>query len=124
MDAARRWVVSAGFGVSLAVVGIPYWMIPYREVSLPDTLLGPALLSVVAAGAAARALQAASWRKAVAIIGAAAPAAVMLRVIVECAIDPTAHNLWPFELAIAAVIGFTCAAAGATLGQLLARASA
>ena len=121
MHAVRGYALIVAFGVSLAAVGIPYWTIPYRDVSLPDTLLGPALLTVVAAGAAVRALQAASSRKAIAVIGAVPPAAVLLRVMVECAIDPTAHNLWPFELAIAAGIGFACAAAGAAIGVLLAR---
>ena len=46
-------------------------------------------------------------------VGASAPAAVAVRVFVEIILDPTSHNLWPFEIVIAAATGFACAAAGA-----------
>ena len=54
------------------------------------------------------------------IAGASVPAAVMTRVIVECAQDGTRHNLWPFELVIALFLGFGPAFVGALLGLLVA----
>lgn len=35
--------------------------------------------------------------------------------------DPTSHNLWPFEVAIAWVVGFAGAGPGALLGSGLRR---
>jgi len=46
----------------------------------------------------------------------AAPAAIWASVEVECAQDPTSHNLWPFEVGIALGVGGLCALAGALPG--------
>jgi hypothetical protein len=42
---------------------------------------------------------------------------VLGRVVVETFRDPTSHNLWPFEIIIAAVVGFAVACVGALLGR-------
>jgi hypothetical protein len=81
----------------LLAVGIPYCMIPYNKVNLPDALPGPGLLAVVAA--------------------------VFLRIVVEGTADPTSHNLWPFEVIIAVGLGFSIAFAGAVIGRLAAKVS-
>jgi len=47
----------------------------------------------------------------------------MARVVYEVVPDPTSHNLWPFELALAVVPGFGPALAGAVAGGLAARLS-
>jgi hypothetical protein len=52
------------------------------------------------------------------VVGAAVPAAILARVIVEAAADPTSHNLWPLELIIPAVAGIVCSSVGALLGSL------
>jgi hypothetical protein len=41
--------------------------------------------------------------------------------MVEGILDPSSHNLWPFEIAIALVLGFACSLAGAAIGNLIAR---
>jgi hypothetical protein len=46
----------------------------------------------------------------------------MVRVVRETSVDPTSHNLWPFEIVIASGLGFPAAFAGAVLGWLLVRA--
>ncbi len=43
------------------------------------------------------------WRVA-AMLPLAGMGLVLLRIVVETAIDPTSHNLWPFEIAIAGVV--------------------
>lgn len=97
---------------SFLAVGVPYWPIPYRSVSLPDTLMTPALLVVVMAVLAAGVTRrVAVWRQAL-IIGGAVPAAVLARVAWDVMQDPTSHNLWPFEAVIAGIIGVSCALAG------------
>ena len=52
------------------------------------------------------------------LIAATVPLAVLVRVIVETSRDPATHNLWPFEIAIAAGLGLACALAGTLLGSL------
>lgn len=102
-------------------VGVPYWAIPYRQVNLPDALLGPGL-AVVAVGALLLcALRLAPFGVALLAAGGAVPAAVFVRIVVEGFRDPTSHNLWPFEMIIAVLVGATVAAAGAGPGWLIAR---
>ncbi len=94
-------------------------MIPYSKVNLPDALLGPGLVVVLAAAVLARGYSGKSFLRSVLVMGSAVPAAVMVRVIVEVAQRPASHNLWPFELVIAVLVGGTAAVAGALLGSLL-----
>ncbi len=46
--------------------------------------------------------------------------AVIVRVVRDCLSDPTSHNLWPFELIIAAFPAGLGAACGALVGGLIA----
>jgi hypothetical protein len=104
---------------SFLAVGVPYWSLSYRSVSLPDSLMTPALLVVAMAALGAGVTRGASvWRQAL-IIGGAVPAAVLARVTWEVMKDPTSHNLWPFEAVIAAAIGFSCALAGGVVAVVL-----
>jgi hypothetical protein len=52
---------------------------------------------------------------------AAFPAAVAVRVAVEVAQDPTDHNLWPFELIIAAIFSLVAVVPGLLIGALARR---
>ncbi len=116
----RNWLPFA-FVSSFLVVGIPYWSIPYNKVTLPSTLMGPALFAVPFVALMVHAYGGASFWSAVHIVGASVPAAVLARVIVETVKDPTSHNLWPFEIIIALFVGFPCALAGAFAGSLVAK---
>jgi hypothetical protein len=109
------------FVASFLAVGVPYWMIPYNEVNLPDALMTPGLFVVVFASLVMRAYGVASFWKAASIVGAAVPAAVLARVIWDGVQDPTSHNLWPLEILIALPMGLGCALAGAIAGSLLAK---
>lgn len=115
----KNWIIPA-FAVSFLAVGLPYWLIPYNRVNLPDALIAPELLVVCIAALLLRVFQAAPFWRTTAFIGAAVPAAVLARVIVEGLLDPTSHNLWPLEIIIAAFLGFVCALAGAIAGSLAA----
>lgn len=114
---AYLWLAAA-FVIGFFAVGVPYWQIPYSRVALPDTLYGAGLLVVGILAAAARAFGKARLAAVIFLVGAAVPAAVMARVAVDAANDPTSHNLWPLELIIAAVIGLICSSAGALVGSL------
>lgn len=45
--------------------------------------------------------------------------AMVIRIIVDCAIDPTNHNLWPFEFVWMMMVCFPASLAGAFLGRRL-----
>ena len=107
----RRWRWIA-FLLTFVAVGVPYWLIPYNRLNLPDALLTPGLPLAFLATLVLRSHGGAKFWKVTLTIAAAVPAVVLARVIFDCAHDPTAHNLWPFEIIIASLIGFVCAAGG------------
>ncbi len=111
------WLLIA-FLVALIGVGFRYWQIPYPQVSLPDSLYGPGLVAVGVVAVMARAFGLARFWKVWLVIAASVPLAVLVRVIVETGRDPTSHDLWPFEIAVAAGLGLACALAGTLLGSL------
>jgi len=100
-------------------VGVPYWLTSYDQLNLPDGVLGAGLLVVVAAAALARAAGGRPFWRVLTVMGSAVPAVVMMRVIVDVFRDSTSHNLWPFELVIAVVVGGVAALAGTLLGSLM-----
>ncbi|MGH7381348.1 MAG: hypothetical protein ACREKR_03845 [Candidatus Methylomirabilales bacterium] len=114
----QYWLIAA-FMAGFVAVGFPYWQIPYNKVSLPDALMGPSLFVVGIAALLVRAFGVARFVKTIMVAGAAVPAAVLARVIVDGLKDPTSHNLWPLEVIIALVVGFVCALAGAIAGGLV-----
>jgi len=120
--AGGYWLVTI-FAVGFFAVGVPYWQIPYAKVSLPSTLYGPGLLVIGVLAAAACAVGKARILTAILTVGSAMPAAILARVEVETARDPTSHNLWPFEVIIAAAVGVLCSSAGALAGSLFERFS-
>jgi hypothetical protein len=109
--------------IGFFVIGLPYWQIPYAKVSLPSSLYGPGLLVVGVLAAAARIFGKIRFRGVVCVVGASVPAPILARIVIETTNDPTSHNLWPFEVIIAAMVGGLCSSAGALAGGLFARLS-
>ncbi len=116
------WLLIA-FAIAFVAVGFRYWQLAYSQVSLPDALYGPGLAAVFVVALMVRAFGLAKFRVAWLLIAAAVPAAVMARIAFETASDSTSHNLWPFEIVIAAGVGLLVALGGALLGSLLLRRS-
>ena len=116
----RHWL-PLSVTASFLAVGIPYWCIPYGKVNLPGALLGPSLIVVVISALLLRIYGVAALWRVIWMLGGSAALAVMARVVVDGVRDPTSHNLWPFEVIIALVIGFACSASGAIAGSLIAR---
>ena len=83
--------------------------------------VSPGLLVVAFAALVLRASRAASAWKAIVAAGGSIPAVVMTRVVVDGLRDPTSHNLWPFEVVIAVVVGLAVAGTGVLIGMLVAR---
>ena len=106
--------------VSLFAVGIPYWKIPYNEVNLIDALLTPVLIIVVISAMLVRIYTKLSFLRITSVVGLSVVAAIMARVLFEVVKYTTSHNLWPFEVMIALIVGLTSAAAGTLIGRLVA----
>lgn len=118
-----RLVAIAALGCLAA--GFVLWPIPYDDVAMlsRDFLTPYAIAGVVAAVAARLAIHESTLRTA-GLISAGFASATGLRAIVDLVGDPTSHNLLPFELAIAAVVGFLAGLAGAALTWKLGRRKA
>jgi hypothetical protein len=108
----------AAFSAGFIGVGLPYWLIPYGDVNLPNALYGPGLVVVAGAAMLLHGYGLARFWRAAGLMTMSVPAAVFARVIVEGLQDPTSHNLWPLELIIATAVGFVPALGGAVLGHL------
>lgn len=111
------WLAGA-FLAGFLAIGVFYWPVPYNKVTLPNTLFGAGLGVVCLGAAIARAFGKAHFLMAILAAAAAVPAAVMTRVGVEVIRDATSHNLWPFEVIIAMIVGLICASAGTLAGSL------
>lgn len=122
MSRRNRLTLALAFALALLAVGLPYWQIPYAQISLPGAVWGVGLIVVAVLAAACRiAVATALWPTAL-VLGAAVPGAVLVRVVYEAAVTPTSHNLWPFELLLSAGPGLLAALVGALAGGLVASA--
>lgn len=119
----RKYWWQPGFAAAFFAVGIPYWQIPYNRLNLLDAVLGAGLLVLVAAAALVRVYSSRHFFRVAVVMGSSVPAVVMVRVIVDGLRDSTSHNLWPFEVVIAAFVGGAAAFAGALLGSAVSRLS-
>jgi hypothetical protein len=108
-------VFLAGF----LVVGVPYWRIPYNKATSADILVGAILIGVIAL--IARVVVDGRFSRTVLAVACAVPAAAMARVVVDTMRDPTSHNLWPFEVVIAFMVGLAGAVPGALIGSAIRR---
>jgi len=118
MNWRKNWWLP-GFTVAFLTVGVPYWLTPYNQLNLPDAVVGAGLLGVIAAAALARAYSRRPFWRVVVFMGCTVPAVVMVRVLVDGLRDSTSHNLWPFEVVIAACVGAITALAGTLLGSVV-----
>ncbi len=101
--------------------GIPWWLAPYNRFSFsqPAAILG--FLAFVCLGAWFAGGTGLGFGRTILAAGLGVPAAVMVRVVVDTAKDPTSHNLWPFEVILTAAFGFGLAACAALVGRLILR---
>jgi hypothetical protein len=113
-----EWLV---LGLNFLIIGIPYWMIPYNQVNLPNALFTPALMLVTLSALFLYISRVTGFWRAILFAGGAIPAVVVVRIFVEVMQRPTSHNLWPFEVVIALLLALVCAGAGALAGWLIAR---
>lgn len=102
--------------------GLPLWPIPYSQVSMPgNPSAGTWLATGALAGLLGGQLIRTGFRAPTLSVAGGFVLAVMIRVSVETARDPTSHNLWPFEVVIAGGIGLFAAALGVGVARLMQR---
>jgi prolipoprotein diacylglyceryltransferase len=99
-------------------VGIPYWLIPYNKLNLPDALITPFLIVPFISCLLLRIRTSHKLSKITWLIGASMVGAVIARIFVDVIRDGTSHNLWPFEIIIASIISFPLALIGVFAGSL------
>lgn len=120
MKRSTRIVQLIAFVIAMLAFGSSHWPPPYNSVGLPNSLFGIGIVVVLLLGPALRVLAPVGLWQATLTLGLAAPSAVFARVLVETTLDTTSHNLWPFELVIAALVGFPLAFIAALVGGLIA----
>jgi len=123
MERRTLWLAS-GFAAGLVLTGIPYWRLPYNADYFGDLLVQLGLVGLAAVTAALAASGTAGLWRIFRTMLAAFPAAVAIRVVVDVAQDPTDHNLWPFELIIAAVFSLVAVVPGLVVGAMVRRVRA
>jgi len=101
--------------------GIPFWDIPYSQVSVPNSLVAPGLIGLVALTVILTVFEVASLRRILVVMSLCLPVVVYARVEVETGRDPTSHNLWPFEVAFALFLGVICVLPAVLIGKLALR---
>ena len=107
--------------VTTLVYGTVYWTTPYDDLDISSLTLVVFLLAALPV-IALRAMGVAPFLLSAAVSPAALAAAVMVRVAVDVARDPTSHNLWPIEIVIAVVVGGFWGIVAAGVGELVLRA--
>lgn len=116
MTPRMKWIPVLGFILGVLVLGIPYFFTAYSELKLPEALNKPGLFVVAVAAGVTVGYGAKTFWKGLLLFGAVAPTVIMLRVVFDEIADPTSHNLWPFEVAIAVGASAPYAFFGAALG--------
>lgn len=112
------------FGVAFVIAAVLYWPAMETKQNLPDSLYGlpvvlTALTAVVDSWLSRRPFARALW-----VAACVLPAAVFARALHDVLlVDPTSHNLWPFEIVIAFGVSLPAALAGSVAGWLLLRAT-
>lgn len=118
---SSKRVTIGAFLLCFFIVGIPFWQIPYSNVSLPDSFFSVGVIAVFVVATLLCVAFRFSFRRGLVVPGLAFPAALMVRVVVEGIMEPSRHNLWPLALIIAVLLGVAVAGSGALLGWLAAR---
>lgn len=113
------WVALAALASFLAI-GIPYWRIPYHDLTLPNALLTPWLLLAMALALLPCITRAAPVWLAVPLVPLAIIAVVIVRIAMDTAHDSTSHNLWPFEVVVALGVSVASALPVAIVGGVIA----
>ncbi len=116
---SRKRLVTT-FIISMLAVGAYWWPPSYSEIQIIPSWWVFAIIAVLVA-----AMFAVGDLKHSMMIGGAtaggAIAAIVIRIVIDVVGDPTSHNLWPFELALAGIFIVPSALLGAAVGMVARR---
>jgi hypothetical protein len=120
----ERWVWPglACFASTLAL-GSRYWTMSYHDLQLPGALPLWALLLMLVFTVVLRAATDTAWWLVFLAGALPVPIVICARIAVEINIDPTSHNLFPFEVVIGLVVGAFFGGLGLGIGELIRLAS-
>jgi hypothetical protein len=107
---------------ALAIV-VPYWSVEYADIEDGglSTLAIPVACILGVAAFALAALHLGHKLEIAIALCAPAPVAVVGRVLIDTADDPTTHSLWPWEIAVAIGISLPPVLLGILIGWLVGR---
>jgi hypothetical protein len=106
----------AALGLAVLIGGLVYWTIPYPKLGTDVFWIILGGLGLMAGVAIARWIRL-DVAKTAAVAGLGFVTSVMMRVIYDGLRDPTSHNLFFIEVAIAFVFGFVFGSLGALFGR-------
>lgn len=107
------------FVIALLAIGIPAWGLPYNPdlTAHLELLPGAILLGVLPLWLTAT--RSAAARRVFGVMSLCVPLVDIALIVRDTAIDPTSHNLLPFELAFGWVLGAAIILPGLLIGVLL-----
>lgn len=108
------WLV--GFLIALVGVGFPYWRTASAMTALPGAFYGPGLAAIGLVAMMLRAFGTGRFVPLWLLVAAAAPAAVVVRMLVDDVAGTPVS--WPREVLIASVLGLAASLAGTLIGSL------
>lgn len=116
----NRWVwPGVACLASTLALGSRYWTVSYHDLTVPTSLPVWALLLAVVLTVVLRVVTDAPWWLVFLAGALPVPIVVCARIAVDVALDPTSHNLFPFEVVIAAFVGAFLGGVGLGLGEVL-----
>ena len=102
------------FLASFVVSGAILWIIPYEEASLLEpSFYWKWLVAIGVIAAVASQRTSLTFSDCVTAAGFGPAAADLARIVVESSLNPTRHDMWPFEIIVSLCIGGIAALAGA-----------
>ena len=113
--------IALSFAARFFAIGIPYWLVPYSQLSLPNAVMGPGLAVIFLLALFQRMYAVAPFWKVTWALGGSVALVIIARVIVDAMRVPIFHSRWAFEVIIALLTGCACSATGAIAGSLLAK---
>jgi hypothetical protein len=111
--------LAAAFAIAFVAIGIPYWHIPYNQFDLSHTELLPGAILLGIATMALIGGQVVPARWVTGVMLACAPAIDLVSIVRDTSADATTHNLAPFELVAAVVLGAGFVLPGLVVGLVI-----
>jgi hypothetical protein len=105
VEKQRPLWLAAAFAIAFFAIGVPYWRIPYNHFDLGHTELLPGGLFLWIATMVLIGAQVMPARWVAGVMLACAPLIDMVSIVRDTSADATTHNMAPFELVGAALLG-------------------